>query len=254
MTDEIVKLEDVWVNYDTVPALEAISLTVERDDFLGVIGPNGGGKTTLLKVILGILKPTRGSVSVLGKPPESSRNKIGYVPQRSLFDPDFPISVWDVAMMGRFGNAGLFRRYSREDIKVAEKALHTVGMLDYKNRQIGKLSGGQQQRVFIARALATEPKLLLLDEPTASIDTSMQKDFYKLLEKLKAQMAIVLVSHDVSTVAIYVDKIACLNHRLFYHGSEIEADALEAAYSCPIQMVAHGPVPHRVLKEHSKNA
>jgi zinc transport system ATP-binding protein len=249
--NEVVKLEDVWVQYNGVPILEGINLAIEQDDFLGIIGPNGGGKTTLLKIILGLISPSRGKVSVLGKPPEKSRSKIGYVPQHNLFDRDFPISVGDVVLMGRYGKSGLFRRYSSEDRRATQDALQTVGMLDYKERQMGKLSGGELQRIFIARALVAEPKLLLLDEPTASVDPAMQTDFYELLEKLKRQMAIVLVSHDISAISIYVDKLACLNRQLHYHGSkEITPEILEATYKCPVQMIAHGLVPHRVLKEH----
>jgi zinc transport system ATP-binding protein len=248
---EVVRLEDVWVQYNGVPILEGINLAIEQDDFLGIIGPNGGGKTTLLKIILGLISPSRGKVSVLGKPPEKSRSKIGYVPQHNLFDRDFPISVGDVVLMGRYGKSGLFRRYSSEDRRATQDALQTVGMLDYKERQMGKLSGGELQRIFIARALVAEPKLLLLDEPTASVDPAMQTEFYELLEKLKKQMAIVLVSHDISAVSIYVDKLACLNRQLHYHGSkEITPEILEATYKCPVQMIAHGLVPHRVLKEH----
>jgi zinc transport system ATP-binding protein len=153
--------------------------------------------------------------------------------------------------MGRYNKSGPFKRYSEDDRKAATEALKTVDMLDYRDRQMGKLSGGEQQRVFIARALATYPKLLLLDEPTASIDPNMQAEFYELLDKLKESMAIVIVSHDVAAVSIYVNEIACLNRQLFYHGSkEISADELEKAYNCPIQLIAHGTVPHRVLREH----
>lgn len=248
---EIVGLKDVWVKYNDVSVLESIALSVFQHDFLGIIGPNGGGKSTLLKVILGLVKPFRGSVSVFGQPPEQSRSQIGYVAQRYAFDRDFPVSVWEVVMMGRYGKTGLFRRYSRNDRAAVEKALIRVGMLDYRNEQIGRLSGGQQQRVFIARALVAEPKLLLLDEPTASIDPAMQTQFYEMLQVLKQSLAIVMVSHDVGAVSVYVDKIACLNRQLFYHGSkEITPEVLEATYQCPVQLIAHGPVPHRVLKEH----
>ena len=244
-------MENIWVHYDDVPVLEEVSLQVERGDFLGVIGPNGGGKTTLLRVILGLVKPDRGEVRVLGKPPEKSRVDIGYVPQQNLFDREFPISVQDVVLMGRYGKAGLLRRYSETDRSKALSTLETVGMLNQKSRQIGTLSGGEQQRVFIARALVSEPKLLLLDEPTASIDPTMQTDFYELLEKLSQRMAVIMVSHDVGAISIFVEKIACLNRQLFYHGSkEIEPEILEATYKCPIQLIAHGDVPHRVLKEH----
>ena len=248
---ELVKLENVWVYLDSIPVLEAISLSIESNDFLGIIGPNGGGKTTLLKVILGLIKPSRGRVTVLGMSPERGRKHIGYISQFNFFDHDFPISVFEVVLMGRYNQTGLLHRYSEDDNKAAIAALKTVEMLGYKDRQIGKLSGGEQQRVFIARALATNPQLLLLDEPTAGIDPNIQAEFYELLDKLKENMAIVLVSHDVSAVSIYVNEIACLNHQLFYHGSkEVSAEELEKTYQCPIQLIAHGTVPHRILKEH----
>ena len=250
-TKELVRLEDVWVYYDGVPVLEGINLSVKSNDFLGLIGPNGGGKTTLLKVILGLMKPSRGKVTVMGQSPEKGRKFIGYISQFNLFDRDFPISVFDVVLMGRYSKTGLFHRYSEEDKRTAIEVLKAVEMLDYKDRQVGRLSGGEQQRVFIARALVPEPKLLLLDEPTASIDPNMQAEFYELLDRLKERMAIVLVSHDISAVSIYVNEIACLNHQLFYHGSkEVSAEELEKSYHCPIQLIAHGTVPHRVLKEH----
>jgi len=247
---ELVKLEDIWVYYDDVPVLEGVNLSIEKDDFLGIIGPNGGGKTTLLKVVLGLVKPSRGTVTVLGSTPERNRKLIGYIAQSSLFDHDFPISVLEVVLMGRYGKVGLIKRFSNEDKRLALKALENVEMLDYKDRQIGRLSGGEQQRVFIARALVAEPKMLLLDEPTTGVDTPMQTEFYELLAKLKRTMAIVLVSHDISAVSIHVDSIACLNHQLYYHGSkEVGPEILEATYKCPVQMIAHG-IPHRVLKEH----
>ncbi len=251
MAKEVVRLDDVWVHYDSIPVLEGINLSVEPNNFLGIIGPNGGGKTTLLKVILGLIKPARGKVSVIGQSPERGRKFIGYISQYNLFDHDFPISVLDVVLMGRYSKTGLVRRYSEEDKKIASEALQTVNMLDCKDRQVGKLSSGEQQRIFIARALVTDPKLLLLDEPTASIDPNMQAEFYELIDSLKQRMAIIMVSHDISAVSIYVDQIACLNRQLFYHGSkEVSAEALEKTYQCPIQLIAHGVVPHRVLREH----
>ena len=249
-TEEVVRLEDVWVRFDGVAILEGIDLSVYQNDFLGMIGPNGGGKTTLLKVILGLIRPSQGKVTVLGSTPERGRRFVGYVPQYSLFDRDFPVSVWDVVLMGRLGQAGRFRRYSEEDKKAALNVLETVEMLDFKGSQIGRLSGGQQQRVFIARALVSEPKLLLLDEPTASVDAPMMEEFYELLNRLKKRMAIVLVTHDLSAVSIYVDTVGCLNRKLYYHHSkEVSAEDLEAAYQCPIELIAHG-VPHRVLSDH----
>ncbi|MDY6834873.1 MAG: ABC transporter ATP-binding protein [Chloroflexota bacterium] len=249
-SEAVIKLQDVWVDYEGIPALEAACLTVRQYDFLGIIGPNGGGKSTLLKVILGLVKPNKGKITVFGDTPERGRKHIGYVPQHSNFDHAFPIGVWDAVLMGRLHRAGLFRRYGNEDRDAAKHALSTVGMLEYRDRQIGKLSGGQRQRVLVARALTTDPQILLLDEPTASIDTSAQSEFYDLLAELKHKLTIILVSHDLSAVSVHVEKIACLNRRLFYHNSkEIPSDELEATYNCPVDMIAHG-IPHRILREH----
>ncbi|MEA2121612.1 MAG: Manganese transport system ATP-binding protein MntB [Dehalococcoides mccartyi] len=152
---------------------------------LGIIGPNGGGKTTLLKLILGLIQPDCGSIKVLGKSPEDARPEIGYVSQYHLFDRDFPISVLEVVLMGRYAKRGLARRYSSGDVALAKEYLDKVGMLPFAHRQIGQLSGGQQKRVFIARALVNQPKLLILDEPTAGVDAAMQTGLYELLETLK---------------------------------------------------------------------
>jgi len=250
-SEEVVRLENISVTYNDTTVLESVNFLIHTDDFLGIIGPNGGGKTTLLKVILGLVTPRKGKVTVLGKSAMKSRKFIGYVPQTSVYDRDFPINVWNVVLMGRYRNAGLIKRYSSIDKDAANKALVTMKIADLKNRQVGKLSGGEQQRVLIARALASEPKLLLLDEPTASVDPAMQTEFYEILNQLKSHIAIVLVSHDISAISIYVNKIACLNRQMFYHGTkEISSDILEATYKCPVQMIAHGTIPHRILKEH----
>ena len=250
MSDELIVLKDVWVHYNGIPILEGVDLVVKEHDFLGIIGPNGGGKSTLLKVILGLLKPSRGIVRVLGSSPQKSRKFVGYVPQYRHIDLNFPISVFELVLMGRLGSLALLKSYSEDDKKRALDALKNVEMLDYKDSQIGELSGGQLQRVFIARALASDPKLLLLDEPATGVDIVRQEEFYELLEKLKTKMAIVMVSHDISAVSVHVDKIACLNRKLYYHSSKelLPAD-LEAAYQCPIDLIAHG-IPHRVLKKH----
>lgn len=250
-TDDVVKLENISVCYNGTLVLDEINLTIKRNDFLGIIGPNGGGKTTLLKVMLGLVKPQSGQVSVMGRSPEKSRSKIGYVPQYAYFDRDFPINVEEVVLMGLNGRIGLIRRYSSSNRAKAVATLEAVGMLELKDKQIGQLSGGEMQRVLIARALVSDPALLLLDEPTASVDPAMETEFYEMLNKFKEKMAIVLVSHDISAISVHVGKIACLNCELFYHGSkEITADILEATYKCPVQMIAHGTIPHRVLKEH----
>jgi zinc transport system ATP-binding protein len=246
----VLEIDDLWVSYDRNTILEGVNLSLYLHDFLGIIGPNGGGKTTLLKTITGLLSPVRGKVRIMGRVPSQSHDFIGYVPQYSFYEHGFPISVSDVVMMGRLGVKRILHGYNKDDQIAVRKALSSVGMLDYRNYQIGRLSGGQQQRVFIARALVSEPQLLMLDEPMSSVDTAMQEEFYELLARLKENMAIIIVSHDISAISIYVNKIACLNRRLYYHGTkEISTEDLEATYQCPIQMIAHG-VPHRVLKEH----
>jgi len=247
----VVELRDVWVRYGEVPVLEGVDLSVRQHDFLGIIGPNGGGKSTLLKTILGLVSPVRGEVRVFGDSPERARRDIGYVAQRLVFDRDFPASVWDVVLMGRQGVRGMAKRYAASDMAAAEKCLERVGMLGARRTQIGRLSGGEQQRVFIARALVGEPRILLLDEPLASVDPAMQSDMYELLEELRRSLTIVMVSHDIGAVSVYVESIACLNRQLYYHGSaELSPEVLETTYQCPVQLIAHGPVPHRVLKEH----
>ena len=251
--DEVIRLDDVWVKYGDLTILEGINLSVQNLDFLGIIGPNGGGKTTLLKVILGLVKPSRGTAKVLGDSPEKSRRFVGYVPQISLFDRDFPVTVLEVVLMGRLGKKRLLRKYSEEDKRIAYRALESVEMLELKDKQVGKLSGGQLQRVLLARALAADPKILLLDEPTASIDEPTKTKLYDLLKNLNRKITIVLVSHDIGVISSYVDKIACLNRRLFYHGSkEIEAETIEKTYQCPVDLIAHG-VPHRVLRKHKRS-
>jgi len=248
--DIIVSLRNVYFYIDETPVLEDINLSIHKNDFLAILGPNGGGKTTLLKIILGLIKPSKGEVKVFGTSPENGRHNIGYLPQYYSFNLDFPINVFDVVLMGRY--KGLLKKYSDEDKKAVIKALETVEMLDFKDRQIGELSGGQLQRVLLARALVRNPKLLLLDEPTSHIDPEMQKSFYELLLKLRKKMAIVLVTHDIGAVSSYVENIACLNRKLFYHGSkESGLKELEKAYHCPIDLIAHG-VPHRVLRDHKE--
>ena len=248
MTLKAVEINNLSVRYNEQLVLNDINFSIEENDFVAIIGPNGGGKSTLLKVILGILTPNTGEVKVFGKEPKKARDLMGYLPQNLDFDRDFPINVFETVLTGRYH--GLFKNYTKEDREVVLHALKDVEMQDFKDRQISKLSGGQMQRVFIARAIVREPKLLILDEPMASIDPEMQNSFYELMSRLKDKMAIVLVSHDVGAVSTHVDKIACLNQKLFYHGPvENSANGLEEIYNCPIELISHG-IPHRMLREH----
>ncbi len=254
----VVSLEDVWVYYSETPALKAINLDIEDGEFLGLIGPNGSGKTTLIKVILGLLKPDRGRVTVFGSPPDRlgrARSLIGYVPQRNQSDWSFPVSVLDVVLMGRYGRIGLFRRPSSADEEIALRSLEAVQMREYARRHLAQLSGGQQQRVMIARALAGEPRLLLLDEPAAGVDIHAEEQFYELLRELKEKhgLTIVVVTHDIAVVSSHVEKLACLNQTLYIHASPEEvltAGTLQKVYGCEVELLAHGRIPHRVVEEH----
>ena len=252
MKEPIVEIKDVWLSFKGRPVLEAVDLRLDEGDYLGLIGPNGSGKSTLLRVILGLLSPDRGSVRVLGETPARARGRIGYVPQYTRFDAGFPVNVLEVVLMGRIGSRSLFRRPSQGDRDVALSCLDKVEMGDQAERQIGRLSGGELQRVMIARALAVQPLLLLLDEPTASLDTRVGVSVFELLKELAEEVTLVLVSHDVGVISRYVKTVACLNRRLYYHHSkEITQEMFEAAYGCPVDLLAHGHA-HRVFDDHQE--
>ena len=245
-----VELRGVSAHYDGVPVLDDVSLSLAERGYLGIIGPNGGGKTTLLKVILGMHAPSRGAVLIHGEPVSAGRDRVGYVPQYPTVDLDFPMAVGDVVRMGRRARRGLAPWWKGSDRAAAERALAEVGMEKHLRARIGDLSGGQRQRVFIARALVAEPSILLLDEPTASVDTAAQGHVYELLARLNESMAIVLVTHDIGIISSHVKQVACLNHTLFTHGDDsLTPEMIEQAYQCPVDLIAHG-VPHRVLADH----
>ncbi len=248
--DSLIRLEHVWAGYPHTPVLEDISLTVNALDFVGIIGPNGGGKTTLLKVLLGLVEPQRGQVKILDRSIRQGRKHIGYVPQLLELDREFPIRVKDVVRMGRLGKRKLFHRYNAKDHDVVSHSLDQVDMTHKQNWPIGELSGGERQRVYIARALASEPKILLLDEPTANVDSHIQNSIYELLKDLNQFITIVMISHDLGAVSAYVKTVGCLNRRLHYHHDRlITAEMIEQTYQCPVDLIAHG-VPHRVFPDH----
>ena len=251
VSSPVIEVHDLWFSFNGNPVLEDVNLTIHPRDFLAVIGPNGGGKTTLLKLILGLLEPDRGTVRVFGHSPREAAGSIGYVPQEIDINKGFPISVRDVVLMGRMRGGGGWRRFSRPDKIAARQALERVEMWEYRKRRIGELSGGQRQRVFMARALVGEPKILFLDEPTASVDQKGQTDFYALLKELNENVTVVVVSHDLMVLSSYIKSVACVSQQVFFHDApEITKDMLEMAYHCPVELIAHG-VPHRVLPKHS---
>ena len=251
MSTEVISLNHVWVRYNQTPVLEDIDFKVYEGDFIGLIGPNGGGKTTLLKLILGLIYPYQGNVKIMGKQVGSGRQHIGYVPQVLEFDREFPVKVADVVRMGRLGKRRLLHRYNAKDETIVNHSLEKVGMVKLRDRPIGKLSGGQRQRVYIARALASEPRILLLDEPTASVDSRIKSSIYELLKDINKYITILMISHDIGAISAYVKTIGSLNRRLFYHGeNQLTSDIIERTYQCPIDLIANG-VPHQVLPQHS---
>ena len=245
-----IELRGVHFSYGRSVALEAVELTVRRGEFLGVIGPNGAGKTTLLRLLLGLLEPDAGEVRVLGVTPEEARGRVGYVPQFARFDLDMPMRVEDVVLMGRLHARRFGPRWRRDDRTAARRAMDVVELGELAQRQIGSLSGGQLQRSLIARALAMEPELLLLDEPTASVDTPVGRKLYQTLAGLTDRMTVVLVTHDVGVLSREVESVACLNRRLFYHGDEeLGPELLEKTYGREVDLVSH-PSGHRPLGGH----
>ena len=256
MDRPIVEIKDVFFSYNGNEVLQDVNLNVHQGDFIAMIGPNGGGKTTLLKLMLGLLHPDRGAVSVLGMPAQRTSHHIGYVPQDVHGNRSFPITALDVVLMGKLEPGKRFSSSSRQDRREAMEALERMAMAALAARRIDELSGGQRQRVYIARALVSRPKLLLLDEPTASIDTRGQADFFKLLKDINKDVTILVVSHDLLVISTYVKSVVCVNRRLHYHcQAEITGDMMEMMYPraeqavCPVELLAHG-VPHRVLKDH----
>ena len=237
----VIEIENVSFTYTRAPVLKNVSLAVTEEEFLGVVGPNAGGKSTLIKLILGLLEPDHGTITVLGKSPVDACSHIGYVPQYPTFSRrDFPISVRDTVLMGRLGTGKWYGGYSREDNAIAENAMQAVEVPDIANRAIGSLSGGQLQRVFIARALACEPEILILDEPTANIDMRVEEDIFGLLKQYNDRMTIIVVSHDIGFISGYVDRVACINQELFCHTTdEISGKTIEELYGAPVKIIHH---------------
>lgn len=245
----LLSLRDLSVAYDDREVLHDVALTIYADDFLGIIGPNGGGKTTLVRAILGNL-PYRGTIDYSPLLLRHGRRLIGYLPQQSLFDRSFPISVLETVLSGLQGEKGFHGRYTPDDERRAAELLAQTGIAPLARKAIGELSGGQMQRAMLCRALIGEPRLLILDEPTNFVDNRFEHELYELLHELNRRMAIVMVTHDVGTVPNLVKSIVCVNGRVHRHDSNcITAEQLQA-YDCPIRLISHGTVPHTVLEHH----
>lgn len=248
--NKLIELKNVWAGYNGRMILENINLSVFEKDFIGIIGPNGGGKSTLLKVILNLLDISKGTINYYENTKEITEMRFGYLPQIISFDTKFPINVMDVALSGLMNKQKLIKRFTSKEKESAEALLHKFGVYKYKNRPIGELSGGQIQRVLLSRALISNPSVLLLDEPNTFVDSNFEQELYDQLVELNKNIAIIIVSHDLGMVSAKVKTIACVNQTLHYHPSnEINNEVLKS-YNCPIDLITHGHVPHRVLKNH----
>lgn len=208
---EAVLAEHLYFQYETAATvLKDVSFSINEGEYLGIIGPNGGGKTTLLQLILGFLSPTKGSLKIFGREPSGAQKWMGYVPQNIRFDRYFPISVFELVLGGRLSHLPWHGIYNKEDSAIALEALSRMGLSHLKDRSFGKLSGGQQQRCLIARALASQPRILILDEPTANVDTDASFEILQLLQSLKGKMTILMVTHDLQTAINQVDRVLCV--------------------------------------------
>lgn len=252
MENIVLELNNVGFSYNGLKVLENVSFKVPEKDFLALLGPNGGGKTTLLKLCIGLLKPSHGEIKLFGSDPPYVKHLVGYVPQEANPNPSFPITVLDVVLMGRLNRkkGKIFKKFNKDDIEACSNIMQKLGIWSLKNRRIRDLSGGQRQRVMIARALVSDPKIIFMDEPTASVDRTFQTELYELLRELNQKMTVVVVSHDLSVLSSYVKSVACVNKFVYYHSAaEITKEMIDAIYHCPVELVAHG-IPHRVLQEH----
>lgn len=244
-----VTLSDVGVTYDGFRALEHVNLEIGSDDFLGVIGPNGGGKTTLVRAILGTV-PHSGEISIAPELRHGRELHVGYLPQQTVFDRSFPISVEETVLSGLQSSKGFFHRYTASDRAKVAELLRQTEIGDLARKPVGELSGGQMQRVLLCRAIISEPRLLILDEPANFVDNRFEHELYRLLKELNRRMAIVMVSHDVGTISGVVKEIVCVNRRVYRHRTNRITPEQLASYDCPIRLVSHGDVPHTVLEHH----
>ncbi|MDR1781092.1 MAG: ABC transporter ATP-binding protein [Tannerella sp.] len=249
--NKLIDILSITAAYGDKQVLSKVSLSLWENDFLGIIGPNGGGKTTLLKVILGLLKPLSGQVVYYenGRPTPSL--KIGYLPQNNQIDRRFPISVYEVVASGLMSEKPKNKDFTDSQRQRIAEVLEQIGLAKLSKRPIGELSGGELQRVLLGRATVSEPKVLILDEPNTYVDKFFESRLYELLAEINRNTAIILVSHDVGTILPLVKNVACVNETLHYHeGNSLTEEWLDEAYHCPVELVGHGDLPHRVLRKH----
>ncbi|MFO8087785.1 MAG: metal ABC transporter ATP-binding protein [Bacteroidales bacterium] len=248
---KLIDVNKLTVGYDNKIAIKDAQFSVYEHDFIGIIGPNGGGKTTLLKAMLGLQKPWKGEVRYYF--PSAQKNmpgSMGYLPQINEFDSSFPVSVYEVVRSGLANRKKMFSRFTKRDHEKVMKVLQAIGIVDLSKRSIGDLSGGQKQRVFLARAIVSDPEILFLDEPNTYVDNKFEGELYEMLRQLNEKMAIVLVSHDLGTISSYIKSIICVNEYVHYHASNTISKEQLSVYNCPIQLITHGDIPHTVLKHH----
>ena len=247
---KIISLRNVGVAYEGHTALEGVNLDIYEDDFIGIIGPNGGGKSSLVKAIMGAVEHN-GEIEISDILRKGNHYKIGYMPQVSQFDMRFPISIEEVVLSGLQTEKGFFGRYTAKDKELAHKTLEKMGIAELASRPIGEVSGGEMQRALLCRAIISEPKLLILDEPTNFVDNSFEREFYAMVQELSHNMAVMIVSHDLGTITSVVKSIVCVNRTAHRHNSNVLTEEQLRNYNCPIQIVSHGHIPHTVLEHHS---
>ena len=241
----LIEIHDLACGYEGQPIIPRVNLTINSSDYIGIIGPNGGGKTTFIKTVLGLLRPLDGTIRYCGK-----QLRIGYLPQAKTIDRQFPISVMDTVLSGLAGLKGLAGRYGKEGRLLAMGQMEQAGIAHLAGETIGNLSGGQLQRVLLCRALVSDPLLLILDEPSTYVDNKFEKELYQWLQTLNERMAILMVSHDLGTISAHVKSIACINRGFHYHPSNIITSEQLESYDCPMQLIRHDEVPHTVLPKH----
>lgn len=243
--DKLIDIKDLTIKYDNYTAIEDVTFSIKKNTFVTIIGPNGGGKTTLIKAILGFIEPYKGKII------KSPNLKIGYVPQKNSFEQEFPISVSQVILSGNLENKiKLLHRFKSNSWDRLEETLKRLDIIDLKDKQINELSGGQLQKVLLGRAIISNPNLLILDEPFSNIDTNATNKYFELLKKLSADMGILMISHDIGIITSFTDDVVCMNKTAHYHhGSHLTNELLQETYSCPVELIGHG-IPHRVFPEH----